>query len=77
MSNPHLQAALFGEDGETPAKITRIEMEILESGNCRWTLWSDARRLFSIMAKPADVPVMMRATKDIVATEMAVRREAN
>ena len=76
MANPTLQTALMGADGRSPARITRIEIEILDS-QCRWTLWSEARRLFSRIARANDLPAMLRDTGKILQTEMAARRGAN
>lgn len=72
-----LLAALMGADGATPAKITRVEIDILESGDCRWTLFGEDRRLFSALARPADQAAMLRDTGILLNTETAARRGAN
>lgn len=77
MPMPQLQAALMGSDGQTPAAITRIEIELLDTGRFRWTLWSGARRLHSLLGGDGDRPAMLEATDTIVRTELASRREGN
>lgn len=77
MPMPQLQTALMGADGRTPVRITRVEIEILDSGQCRWTLWSDRRRVFTNSAARSDVDPMMRATSLVVEAEMAARQGGN
>lgn len=77
MANQQLATALLGSDGHTPSKITRVEIEVLDTGRFRWTLWSGARRLHSITGGDSDRPAMLEATGKIVQTELALRRGAN
>jgi hypothetical protein len=77
MPNANLQAALLGVEGHAPAKVTRIEIELLDNAQFRWTLWSDARRLFSLAGRSGDQSAMLAATAKIVDTELNARREAN
>lgn len=77
MPNQALKTALMGADGDTPVRITRVEIEILDSGQCRWTIWSGPRRLFSHMARRTDFPAMLRDTGTILDVETAARRGAN
>jgi len=77
MPMPQLQTALLGADGRTPVKVTRVEIEILDNGQCRWTLWSDRRRLFTNVAARSDLRPMMQATSIVVEAEMAARQGGN
>jgi hypothetical protein len=52
--------AVIGPDGPIPP--TKVELEILDNGSVRWTLWRDDRRLYSHVAKQAEIPVMLEST---------------
>lgn len=71
MPFPQLEVALLGADGQTPAKITRVEIDLLDNGRFRWTLWSAGRRLISLTGDDRDRWAMIVATDKIVAAELA------
>lgn len=60
-----LEKALF-DDAGNPRQISRIEIEPLESGSCRWNLFSDGHRIYSAVAPRSQVPAMLEATAVIV-----------
>lgn len=65
MANQTLSNALFNADG-SPVDVTKIEIEVLPGGSCRWILWTGDRRLYSAVARPADRPAMLKATGHVL-----------
>lgn len=60
-----LQQALFNDDG--PVEVSKVEIEILDNGSCRWHLFDDqSKRMYSAIAKRDNIPAMLEATGTIV-----------
>jgi hypothetical protein len=60
-----LENALFPADGSS-VDVTKIEIEILPGGSCRWILWAGERRIYSAVARPLDRPAMLKATGHVL-----------
>lgn len=60
-----LENALFNADGSI-VDVTKIEIEVLPGGSCRWILWAGERRIYSAVAKPLDRPAMLKATANVL-----------
>jgi len=65
-----IERALLDADGSL-RKVTKIEIEILSGGDCRWNLFNGADRQASIPASPGDVPHMLEAVGLVVGTMVA------
>ena len=70
-----LRAALFGADGKAVA-IDRVELEVLEAGRVRWSVWSAGRRVFSTVAKAEDREAMYATTRVMIETMARGHAEA-
>jgi hypothetical protein len=70
MDSAILEQALFDAAGET-VPVTRIELEPLAGGRCRWILWSSGRRIHTATALARDVPAMLEATRLLIASNAA------
>jgi hypothetical protein len=73
-----LQNALMPLDGP-PVEVTKIEIEVLDSGKCRWTLFGGSgsdrpRRLYTAVADPGAIPVMLESTQAILEGMSALKR---
>jgi hypothetical protein len=73
MASTTLQDALLPPEG--PEEVTRIEIDVLDNGSCRWTLWNGPRRLYVAVANPEAIVAMLQTTKIIVCV-MAAKRIA-
>lgn len=60
-----LENALFDDVGN-PRQISKVEIELLDSGSCRWNLFSDGNRIYSAVAPKSQIPAMLEATSLIV-----------
>lgn len=62
--------------GGEPADVSKVEIEILDDGRCRWNLFSGCRRIYSAVARPADQPALIESTRIIVETMTGERIDA-
>ena len=53
---------MFLPNGEA-VSITRIEWEFLDSGQWRWTAWSESRRLKSVVVPLEELDSMLRLSR--------------
>ena len=60
--------ALTDERGD-PRAVSKIELDIL-GGQFRWTIWSDAKRLFTVTSKADQVPGCLRSTQVLLETHL-------
>ena len=69
-----IEAALF--PGGHPANVNRIEIEVQPTGNIRWTVWDDAKRLLTVALPPSQALTMLQSTAILVsaATQAAAAR---
>lgn len=63
-----LTAALTDAAGQ-PLPVTKIELEVLGT-QFRWTLWSESKRLYSVTAKPDQVPGCLRTTQVLLESNL-------
>lgn len=62
MNAATFENAIFDPAGR-PVPITRVEIEPLTRGRCRWILWSGRRRLYSVTVQPHELTAMLDATR--------------
>lgn len=64
-----LKRALVGPDGQM-ARITRLELEILPSGQVRWSLFEGSRRLHTMVGRSGDVAGFCAATQMVAESQL-------
>ena len=64
-----IEAALF--PAGQPANINRIEIEVQPTGNLRWTVWDDAKRLLTVALPPSQALTMLQSTAILVSAATA------
>jgi hypothetical protein len=80
MNQPEFDAALQKLQGAItdPAgdlrPITRIDFEVLDGGQVRWTIWQDQRRLYTASGHATDVTGFLAASRMIL--EMRAQQTA-
>lgn len=68
------QNPLLRENGDA-REISKIEIEILENGNCRWILWEGAERVYVAVAHPRDFDHLLKGTSMVMNAMAGIRPE--